>query len=433
MARSGISAAKLLMSVGAKPVLYDSKTGTELPEELSACETVFGGDPMSVMERCDALVLSPGVPTRLDFIRRAYQKKTPVLAEMELGYLACHGDFVAISGTNGKTTTTCLTGQIFEDAGFPTTVFGNTGLPICEIAEKTVDGDILVAETAALMLETTVDFHPKAAALLNLTEDHLDRFGTMEYYLSSKLKMFANQTADDISVLNYDNEITRNCADNVFGKLYWFSVNEEVDRGAFLADGRIKFRDNNGIVRDVCSASELKIPGRHNLENALAALCLSLPLGVEIKSAARTLATFPGVEHRIEFVCERDGVRYINDSKGTNPDATINAINAMDRPTILILGGFDKHSGFDELFASFTDNITEIVLLGQTRDKLETAAKAAEFENYTLAENFEDAVKICMSSAKPGMNVLLSPACASWDSFIDFEQRGARFKEIVIS
>lgn len=432
MARSGVSSAKLLLQLGAEVWLYDRRKAEELNlgDWADACHSLLGGDPQKGVQEVDMLVLSPGVPIRQPFIEAAQQAKKPVISEIELGYLTSQAEFVCISGTNGKTTTTMLTGEIFKNAGRNTYVLGNIGVPITETSLLTQKGDIVVAETAALQLETIETFRPRAAALLNVTEDHMDRFGTMEYYTACKMRLFENQTKEDFAILNLDDPITCEQEEKVASSLFWFSRMQEVKRGAFLKDGCIVFRDK-GVDTPICRAKELQIPGAHNLENALAAVCLASVMGIEAEAIAETLRTFPGVEHRIEFVREVGGVRYINDSKGTNPDAAIKAIEAMERPTILLLGGYDKHSEFDGLFRAFTPQIVGAVLLGETREKLKKAADEAGFTSYLLADTFEEAVEKATGIAKEGYNVLLSPACASWDMFKDFEERGRVFKKIV--
>ena len=434
MAASGISAAKLLKKLGAQVLLYDAKPkeSFELSDVEEGCLLRFGVDPCEVVREADMLVMSPGVPVKLTFVDLAKELNKPVIAEIELGYLTAQADFVCISGTNGKTTTTALTGEIFKNAGRDTFVLGNIGTPICEHSLETVKGDVIVAETAALQLETIDTFHPRAAALLNVTEDHLNRFGTMEYYTACKMRMFENMTGDDFAILNKDDKLASEQAKNIANaKLLWFSHKEEVE-GAFVRDGRIVFK-NGDFFADVCAADEVYIPGEHNLENALAATALAMCMGVPAQVVAQTLKSFKGVEHRIENAGTVHGVTFINDSKGTNPDATMKAIAAMKAPTVLILGGYDKGSEFDELFAAFTDNIKSVVILGATRDKIKDAADRAGFKNYALADTFEEAVRKAYELADEGENVLLSPACASWDMFKCFEQRGEVFKQIAKS
>ncbi len=432
MAASGISAAKLLLNIGAEVVLYDGKPieNFNLGELAEKCECIFGCDPTDRIAEMDVLVLSPGVPTRLGFIQKAYELGKDVIAEIELGYQLSPADFVCISGTNGKTTTTALTGEIFKNAKKNTFVLGNIGLPICEHALDTKEGDVVVAETAALQLETTTTFRPRACALLNLTEDHMDRFGTMEYYTACKMMMYANQQECDYAIFNYDDLPTRKESEKItVPDVLYFSRKEEV-KGAFVKNGRIVFNNGNGEI-DVCAADEVRIPGKHNLENALAATALAMVMGIDAETVAYTLKTFAGVEHRIEFVKTVNGIDYINDSKGTNPDSTIKAIQTMKKPTVLILGGYDKHSDFMPMFEAFTEYITGAVLLGVTAPQIKECADKYGFTNYKMVETFEEAVYTARDMCEPNGTVLLSPACASWGMFTNFEERGRVFKEIV--
>lgn len=437
MARSGISSARLLIEKGAVPVLYDAKHISEFPEgtfdEFSG-KAVFalGALANAAAAGADMVVLSPGVPTGLDFIKKAKEQGKPVIGEIELGYLFSAARIVAVTGTNGKTTTTALTGEIFKNAGYTAYVLGNIGTPITEYASKTKAGDIIVAETAALQLETIEKFVPRACAVLNITEDHLNRYGTMENYTAAKRRIFENQTQADFCVLNYDNDITRLMGDKPRSQIIWFSRQVKPNSGVFIEHGDILSAEPDG-VHFICKAGEVRIPGPHNLENAMAATALARCYGISESVIRETLAEFSGVEHRIEFVREYEGVRYINDSKGTNPDATEKAAAAMDRPTVLILGGYDKQSGFEALLKGLGAQIKYIVAIGQTQQKILRDAKAAGFLNIREAGGFEEAVVMARGIAKEGWNVLLSPACASYDMFTDFEQRGAVFKSIVNS
>lgn len=435
MAKSGLASARLLLEVGADVVLYDMKTefadGT-FDGLTGRAEFALGADPNAVAQRCDALVLSPGVPTDLPFIAQAKADGKSVTGEIELGFVYSPAEFVAITGTNGKTTTTALTGAIFKNSGLTTHVLGNIGIPIAGEALKTKRGDVVVAETAALQLDTIDTFRPHACAVLNVTEDHLNRYGTMENYTAAKALIFKNQTQDDACVLNYDNAITRAMAGKQKSKVIWFSRKVRLDRGVFIDDGRLVSVEDDG-AHVICRPGEIKIPGAHNLENALAAVALARCYGIAESVIRDTLKTFPGVEHRIEFVRELDGVRYINDSKGTNPDATEKAAEAMTRPTVLILGGYDKKNDFVSLFEGFGPLIRHVVAIGATQAKLLADAKAAGYAPVTTADSFEEAVNSARGIAKDGWNVLLSPACASYDMFSDFEQRGRVFKSIVNS
>ena len=435
MAKSGLASARLLLDVGAQIVLYDMKTEDQFPEgtfdAFTGCaELALGADAEAVAKRCDALVLSPGVPTNLSFITQAKNDGKPVIGEIELGFLYSQAEFVAITGTNGKTTTTALTGEIFKNAGFVTHVLGNIGIPIAGEALKTKKGDVVVAETAALQLDTIDAYRPHACTVLNVTEDHLNRYITMENYTAVKELIFKNQTPDDYCVLNYDNDITRGMAGRQKSKVIWFSRKVPLQSGVFIDDGRIVSREADGD-HVICLPQEIRIPGTHNLENALAATALARCYGIAESVIRETLMTFPGVEHRIEFVRELNGVRYINDSKGTNPDATEKAAEAMTRPTVLILGGYDKKNSFLSLFKGFGPLIKHVVAIGATREKILADAKEAGFNSISTADSFEEAVNKARALATDGWNVLLSPACASYDMFRDFEQRGSVFKDIV--
>lgn len=437
MAKSGLASARLLLDVGAEAVLYDMKTPDQFPEGTFSefegrAKLALGADADAVAKECDALVLSPGVPMNLSFILQAQQDGKPVIGEIELGFLFSPADFVAITGTNGKTTTTALTGEVFKNAGFCTHVLGNIGIPIAGEALTTQKGDIVVAETAALQLDTIDTYRPHACAVLNVTEDHLNRYGTMENYTAAKELIFKNQSENDFCVLNYDNAITRKMEGKQKSKIIWFSRQVRLDRGVSIDEGRIISAEEDGI-HVICHPEDIKIPGTHNLENSLAAIALARCYNIPESVIRDTLMTFPGVEHRIEFVRELDGIRYINDSKGTNPDATEKAAAAMTRPTVLILGGYDKQSSFVSLFGGFGPLIKNVIAIGATKAKIMNDAKAVGFESIVTADDFEEAVVKARGLAKDGWNVLLSPACASYDMFSDFEQRGRVFKDIVNS
>jgi UDP-N-acetylmuramoylalanine--D-glutamate ligase len=433
MARSGIAATKLLARAGAHVIASDTKSEIEgLADKLKGIEyeNALGRNPIRLLDGVDMLVLSPVISIHSPLALAAEAAGAEVIGEIELGYRFSEGKFVCISGTNGKTTTTTLTGEIFKASGTPTHVLGNIGLAICEEAADTKEGDVIVAEVAALQLESIKYFHANAVAMLNITEDHLDRFKTMEAYISSKCRVFENQTPDDFALLNYDDPITRAMAPLTKARVLYFSRREEPENGVFLCGGRVIFR-LDGIETDLIAPDELQIPGTHNLENAMAAAGLALCMGIGAQTVRDTLRVFKGVEHRIEFVCEKNGVRYINDSKGTNPDSTIKAVQAMNRPTVLLLGGYDKHADFMPLFNVFDGRIKAIVALGATRAQIIDTAKRAGFSDVIeCSGSFEEAVEIASAMAEPGDNVLLSPACASWDMFRDFEQRGEVFKEI---
>lgn len=438
MAKSGIGAAKLLAKQGWHVIINDMKP--EIPGlEEALCganvENHLGEDPMQLLDGVDMVIPSPIIPMTKPFLVEARNRGIEIVSEIELGYRYAKAEFVCITGTNGKTTCTALTGELFKAGGRHTYVLGNIGIAITEHALETVPGDVIVAETAALQLEGCTDFHARAAACCNVTEDHLDHFGTMENYIRCKNMVYMNQTADDFAVFNADDPTVSAMAETTPAKKFFFSRKHEVEQGMFVREGVVVFRDN-GIDTPVIRADEIRIPGGHNLENAMLSSLLAVSMGIPAETVAEVLRTFPGVEHRIEFVREYEGVRYINDSKGTNPASTIRAIEAMTRPTVLILGGYDKHGDFHEMFDVFkkTGLVKGMVVLAQTKQQiLDTAADSGMLDLCVPVETFKEAVETAKSLCTAGDTVLLSPACASWGMFNNFEQRGEIFKQIVNS
>ena len=437
MARSGIAAAQLLAKAGAQVVINDNKTKEELGDALAPLahlpiEEKLGMPAAQVLDGIDVLVISPGIPDTAPFVVQAKEKGIHVTGELEMAYQLAPGEMVAVTGTNGKTTTVSLLGEIFKNAGRVTHVVGNIGYPYSQAALEARKDDMFVCEVSSFQMETAEDFHPKAAALLNITEDHLNRHGTMEEYTRMKMRMFQNQTADDVAVFNADDPALAPLMKQVKSQVMLFSRLKEVENGAFVRDGQIVVRWK-GQERPVCGIEEVKIPGPHNLENALAAACMATAMGVPAPVIRHSLRTFKGVEHRIEFVRELEGVRYINDSKGTNVDSTIKAVQTMQRPTAIILGGYDKHCDFTPLVKEMLASpyIKEAVLIGVTADQIQRTLEECGFKGIHRAETLKDAIDQCRALAGDGWNVLLSPACASFDMFADYEARGRIFKELV--
>lgn len=436
MAKSGIGAAKLLSREGWHVIINDMKS--EIPglhEALEGCRADWrlGEDPMDLLDNVDLIIPSPIIPMTKPFLVEARKRGIEIQSEIELGYRFSKADFVCITGTNGKTTCTALTGELFKAGGFHTFVLGNIGIAITEHAKETQKGDIIVAETAALQLEGCSRFHAHAAGCCNVTEDHLDHFGTMENYIAAKRMVYMNQTADDFAVFNYDDPIVREMYKDTPAKALFFSRKEEVGCGAFLRDGTVIIR-MDGKEYALIEAKDIRIPGGHNLENAMLSSLLALSMGIAPETVKEVLMTFPGVEHRIEFVRELDGVSYINDSKGTNPASTIRAIEAMSRPTFMILGGFDKHADFHELFEVFkrSGKFKGAAVIGQTTQQILDTAKDEKMSDLLYpVETFKEAIDLCRAHCVPGDAVLLSPACASWGMFDNYEQRGEIFKQIV--
>lgn len=437
MARSGVSAAQCLYELGARVTISDSKAEEKLAEALQPLEGMdirrsLGDQAQPAdLESYDLAVTSPGIPMQAPILRAVQAAGVPLIGELELGAQVSRAPLYAVTGTNGKTTTTTLIGEIFRNLGKTTYVVGNIGYPFTACALRCGEEDVAVAEVSSFQLETISTFHPHIAVMCNITEDHLNRHGTMEEYIRVKERIFENMGQGDYAVLNLDDPIVRGMAERIPCAPAFFSRRQEVETGAYLEGEEVVF-SLNGHKKRVLRADEIRIPGEHNLENALAATALTMLAGVPAPVVRHTLKTFPGVEHRIETVRTVEGVTYINDSKGTNVDASIRAVRAMKVPTVLLAGGYDKHTDFlplaREILAS---KIHTVVVLGDTAEQIERALRAVGFESILHAKTFEEAVLLARSCAREGENVLLSPACASFDMFQDYEERGRVFKEIV--
>ena len=437
MARSGVSAAQCLYELGARVTISDSKAEEKLAEALQPLEGMdirrcLGDQAQPAdLESYDLAVTSPGIPMQAPILRAVQAAGVPLIGELELGAQVSRAPLYAVTGTNGKTTTTTLIGEIFRNLGKTTYVVGNIGYPFTACALQCGEEDVAVAEVSSFQLETITTFHPHIAVMCNITEDHLNRHGTMEEYIRVKERIFENMGQGDYAVLNLDDPIVRGMAERIPCAPAFFSRRQEVETGAYLEGEEVVF-SLNGHKKRVLRADEIRIPGEHNLENALAATTLTMLAGVPAPVVRHTLKTFPGVEHRIEPVRTVEGVTYINDSKGTNVDASIRAVRAMKVPTVLLAGGYDKHTDFlplaREILAS---KIHTVVVLGDTAEQIERALRAVGFESILHAKTFEEAVLLARSCAREGENVLLSPACASFDMFQDYEERGRVFKEIV--
>ena len=434
MARSGAALASVLVENGAIVTAYDAKTGEAMePIRQLLGDTVtwaLGGDAVQLVEENDLIFISPGVPIHIAPLVRARELGKPVIGEVEYASVVNHAPMAAITGTNGKTTTTALLGEIMENTGKQTYVVGNIGIPFISIAKKTTGDDVVVAEISSFQMETADTFRPRAAAVLNISEDHLNRHGTMEVYIDCKARIFHEMRGDDCVVLNRDEPMTYALRDRVQCRVAYFSRQQEVDNGACVRDGRIVLM-HDGEAVDLIDAKDLKIPGGHNLENAPAAAALADAMGASVEAIRLGLLNFGGVEHRIEPASVARGVRFINDSKGTNCDATLRAMHAMDRGTILLLGGYDKGSDYLPVFEDMPETIRGVVALGDTRMRVVDNAKTCGYEHVHLCDGtFEEAVRMAFELAQEGENVLLSPASASFDMFSDYEQRGRVFKEI---
>lgn len=433
---SGIGAAGLLMKTDADLILYDGNTEltvegiqAKLPEKKDI-KIIIGELTDEIIRTLDIAVLSPGIPTDVDFVNRMRNAGVLIWGELELADQFAKGTVLAITGTNGKTTTTTLVGEILKNYYSEVHVVGNIGTSYASAALDTTDNGYVVAETSSFQLETVDEFHPKVSAILNLTPDHLNCHHTMEGYVNAKKNIMKNQTAEDFVILNYDDPLTRAIGETAVPQVIYFSSTQVLENGYYFHDRKIYYA-KDGDLEVICSASGLKILGLHNMENIMAAVAMARCVGVPMEKIRETITTFMGVEHRIEYVTEKQGVSYYNDSKGTNPDAAIKAVQAMVRPTLLIGGGYDKQSTYDEWIEAFGGKVRYLVLLGETANKIAECARRHGFENIIMTESLEEAVKVCSQKAERGDAVLLSPACASWDMFKSYEERGRMFKEFV--
>lgn len=434
MARSGIAAACLLKKLGANVTLQDLKEKEVLGDltdlEAKGIQLYTGKNPDDIVLKQDMIIVSPGIPCDLPFILKAENAGIPVLSEIELAYTITPCSVIAITGTNGKTTTTTLIGEMLKTHYSNTAVVGNIGVAFSEKVESLTKEDYVVAEISSFQLEKIKTFHPKISAVLNITPDHLNRHKTLENYIATKERIFENQTEEDICILNYEDETCRKMAQKTKANVFFFSSINELERGIYLKNDHIilKWEDKNEIVINI---SDLQILGIHNYENVMAAVAAAVCANISLENIRKILMNFTGVEHRIEYVATIDDVDYYNDSKGTNPDAAIRAVLAMKKPTILIGGGYDKDSDYKQWIASFKNKVKHLVLIGVTAPKIKKEAQEMGFTAITMCDTFFDAVCTCHQLAQKGDCVLLSPACASWDMFESYEQRGDLFKQYV--
>jgi UDP-N-acetylmuramoylalanine--D-glutamate ligase len=425
MARSGIAAARKLKELGAVVTINDSKSFEEIKDDIDGLnvDMQLGGKPRGITN-FDMLVMSPGVPTHLDFVLEAKNHDIPVIGELELGYLTQKGHYVGITGTNGKTTTTTLTYNIYKNAGREAYAVGNIGNPITGV--RPLETPYFITEVSSFQLETTESFNVHVGAFLNITPDHLNRHKTMDAYLEAKCRLFENQSSDDFVVLNYDDENLRKLSFE--SQVIYFSKTP-LDRGFYVEDGNLYAHINEKTL--IMSVEEIPVPGDHNIENVLAAAAVAYLDGIQVETIRETVMAFKGVEHRIEYVGTFSGVKCYNDSKATNPESSIVAVKSMRQPTVLILGGMDKGSEFDELFKVFTRHIEQIVVFGETKEIIKMTADKFNYHAVTLVNDLDEAVSTAFDLSKDNGNILLSPACASWDMYDSYEVRGDHFKQLV--
>lgn len=439
--KSGIGAAGLLGKLGALPVLFDAneKLDAEAVKEkagnIPGLEVIIGSIPEERKKEFALVVISPGVPVDAPMLEEYRTLSIPIWGEIELAYAFSKGKVAAITGTNGKTTTTTLVGQIMSAFYESVYVVGNIGSPYTDIALLTRQDTVTVAEISSFQLETIHTFHPAVSAILNITPDHLNRHHTMECYVKTKEKIAENQMKEDTCVLNYEDSYTRDFGSRCPAKVVYFSSKRELEEGVFLEGEEIFMAEQiPGRGREkqrLMNIHDMNLVGICNVENVMAAIAICHAMKVPLDIILNTIKVFKAVEHRIEYVATKNGVDYYNDSKGTNPDAAIQGIRAMNRPTVLIGGGYDKGSEYDEWIEACEGKVKALVLLGQTKEKIAACARNHGISNIFMADTFEEAFEICVAQAKPGDAVLLSPACASWGMFPNYEVRGKLFKELV--
>ncbi len=438
LGKGGIAAGALLKKMGCMVCLFDGneKFDRGVWEEtypvFADCPLWIGDLPDGAVEELELAVVSPGIPLDTPVMLKLQAAGVPVVGEAELAYRLAKGCVAAITGTNGKTTTTTLVGEILKKCYPEVFVVGNIGIPYTSIVEQTTEQTVTVAEISSFQLETMDTFHPSVSAILNITPDHLDRHHTMEAYVRAKESITKCQTMGDTCVLNYEDEILREFAETLNVKVLFFSSKRPLKEGIYLQENTIWIAGKGKERQRLTDVGELKIPGVHNYENVMAASGIALCMGAPMDVVQSVLKDFWGVKHRIEFVRDLHGVLYYNDSKATNPDAAIRGIRSMARKTLLIGGGYDKNLEFDTWIESFDGKVKCLLLIGQTKDKIAACAGRHGFENIVCCDTLKEAVNICYGLAEPGEAVLLSPACASWGDFKDYTQRGDLFRQYVM-
>lgn len=434
LGKSGLSSALLLHRLGASVSATDSKKETEIPPTFLAqlkeksIPLEAGKNSEESLKGKDLVVVSPGVPADAPLLLEAKKRGIEIISEVELAYRLTEVPIIAVTGTNGKTTTTTLVSELLKSAGKKVLLGGNIGTPLTQSCQE--KADYIVAEISSFQMEYSPTFRACVAIFLNFTDDHLYRHGTRESYFQQKMKLFLNQTAHDHAVLNQDDEWVNRISTQIPSQCAFFSRKEKVQKGAFLENGVLKIA-SNGVVTDILPAQELFIKGNHNIENGLAALCAAALCQVPPEIMRQVLRSFKGVPHRLEWVADLDGVNYYNDSKGTNGDSTIKALEAFDRPIRLILGGVDKGGDLSPLIQLIHQKVIQVLLIGESSPLYREKLKNSGYTNFIETQEMASAVAEARKSAKPGEIVLLSPACASFDQYKNYEERGEHFKSLV--
>ena len=435
--KSGVASARFLADRGAIVALHDKKPVEEWSEAARSLKVSYnlgfisGELPSWLLDQIDLVVISPGVPANSIPARYVDRKDGEVIGEVELAYRFMKGRLVGITGSNGKTTTTTLIGELLKNSGISALVGGNIGTPLLELADKTTDETWTVAELSSFQLETIKEFHANVAICLNVTPNHLDRYNSFTDYAAAKHRIFLNQTEEDVAVINADNEITKSWASGLKANVVFFSIERELQEGLFLR-GRDLICRSNGKEKVLTNRDDIFLRGVHNVENILASLAAGLACGASPESMRETVARFKGVEHRIEFVDEINGVKFYNDSKATSVDATLKALEALSEDEgkiVLILGGRGKNAPYTPLIPLIQSSVSTLVLIGEDADEIDSQLRGTA--GIVRAGSMDDAVAIALGTAKDGDAVLLAPACASFDMFNSFEERGKVFKDAV--
>ena len=432
LGKSGFELLGFLDRRQVETVAYDSRDAASMSglERFSDRISFRCGQNPSGDEECDLVIVSPGISMNLDFMKRFRERKVEIAGEVEFAYNFAKGKFISITGTNGKTTSTTLAGEIFKAAGFDTRVVGNIGNPVISEVETSTEETVFVAEISSFQLETIKNFNSRAAAVINITPDHLDRHITVENYADVKSRIFENQTKEDFAIINYDDPAVKKMSGSLKSQIIFFSRKEKLEKGIYIEDGIIKYADSS-FTRDIISREEVFLKGGHNLENVMATIGLCIAAGIDQEVMKRVLREFRGVEHRLELVDCIDGVEFINDSKGTNTDSSIKALEAYDHDVILIAGGYDKKAEFGDFVKMFSGRVKHAIFMGATSQKLADACIENGYTRFSFAQSMKESVELAKNLARPGDTVLLSPACASWGMYNNFEQRGEDFKNNV--
>jgi len=434
LAKSGIAVASVLKSLKADVTITDLQKREALEnlinEAVSYVDDFILGEMPKTISGFDLIIMSPGVPMTIALVKEARELKIPVIGEIELAYRLCKGYFIGITGTNGKTTTTSLVGEIFKKASREHHVVGNIGIPAISKALETTTETAMITELSSFQLESIETFRAHIAAIINITPDHLNRHKTMENYILAKARVFENQGPEDFLILNADDPELVALAPRANGRVVWFSREKALPEGAFIQDGFFCMAWE-GTVHCIAPVTSLFIPGKHNIQNALVAMTIAFLSNIEATIIEETFCSFKGVAHRVAYIDTIDNRVFYNDSKGTNPDATICAIEAMVKPTVLIAGGMDKGSDFSDVAKIMSGKVKALILLGETKLALKREAEKVGIEHIVLVEDMEQAVNTAYDVSEQGDAILLSPACASWDMYADFEARGAHFETCV--